>query len=276
MVMWTKNGAVTLPQVLKRINQVIPAKHINHKIAIDDSSVDGTVGLLRYYGWKVYCNVKGGISAGANQALSMVEAEYFCSFEQDLLLAKNWWKRVGSRIGKLGASSGIRYSSQPTYITKLQKYAAQKYIEDKGSLGFTIGKTLDNTIFNTEALRKIGGFPKLETAAGVDLLLAYKLFDAGYKWHVDYSCESIHLRTGLMDELQHQRSYGKQLPYIWQRLKKEGHPPATERKEIFMRFVTSLINGAYVSMTIKEPRIFFAYPILRLYYLQGVLQSCYT
>jgi len=42
MVMWTKNGAQTLPFVLKRIGEVIPDRFVNEKIIVDDRSTDET------------------------------------------------------------------------------------------------------------------------------------------------------------------------------------------------------------------------------------------
>ena len=69
LVMWTYNGAATLPQVLKRINQVIPEKFINKKIISDDRSTDNTREIAESFGWQVILNEGKGISDNANNAL---------------------------------------------------------------------------------------------------------------------------------------------------------------------------------------------------------------
>jgi glycosyltransferase involved in cell wall biosynthesis len=94
LVMWTKNGEPNLYAVLKRLNQVIPKDFINRKIIVDDNSVDSTKAIATFCGWEVHRNKGAGISDGANTALGLVESDYFCSFEQDVILAKDWWSNV--------------------------------------------------------------------------------------------------------------------------------------------------------------------------------------
>ena len=50
LVMWTKNGAETLPLVLKRISEVIPNKFINKRIIVDDGSTDNISEIARDFG----------------------------------------------------------------------------------------------------------------------------------------------------------------------------------------------------------------------------------
>ena len=76
---------------------------------------------------------------------------------------------------------------------------------------FMLGKTLDNTIYRTAAMRDIGGFPKLTSSSGVDTTLAYFLSQHGYRWHVDYDVQSVHLRKNLRQELDHQYWYASNL-----------------------------------------------------------------
>jgi hypothetical protein len=42
LVMWTKNGAETLPLVLKRISGVMPSEFVNKRTIVDDRSADDT------------------------------------------------------------------------------------------------------------------------------------------------------------------------------------------------------------------------------------------
>ena len=44
--------------------------------------------------WKVVLNEGQGISDNANTALSQVSADFFISFEQDLLIAWDWWSNL--------------------------------------------------------------------------------------------------------------------------------------------------------------------------------------
>ena len=83
---WTKNGSKTLIPVLKRIDRVIPAEEVGEKIAVDDSSVDSTVKILKEFNWKVYPNRRGFINGGTTEALSHVRSKFFVSVEQDVLL----------------------------------------------------------------------------------------------------------------------------------------------------------------------------------------------
>lgn len=57
-------------------------------------------------------------------------------------------------------------------------------------------------------VRRLGGFPKLSVSAGVDNVLAQRIHLSGYRWKVDWSVKSIHLRAGLKDELAHYYWYG--------------------------------------------------------------------
>ena len=156
LVMWTRNGEKTLPAVLQRIDRVVPSEMVNRKIAVDDKSVDSSVDLLKKFGWMVFVNEKGGIGNAANQALNHVETDYFCSFEQDLLLSHSWWGLRKLLRDKTVVVSGMRFPSQPDYLAVLQRYVAKKYrgekylssyLKGRRMAAFTLGKTLDNTIY---------------------------------------------------------------------------------------------------------------------------------
>jgi len=47
LVMSTKNGEGSLPQVLKRIDEAFPYENINQKILVDDHSTDKTVFIAK-------------------------------------------------------------------------------------------------------------------------------------------------------------------------------------------------------------------------------------
>ena len=285
LVMWTKNGAATLPLVLKRISEVIPEEFVNNRVIADDRSTDNTREIAASFGWAVVFNEGTGISDGANTALKRVTSDFFVSFEQDLLLAKDWWLKIPPILEKphVGAASGMRFADKPRGVRKLQQYVAKKYrgeaylsswLRARQMAAFTLGKTLDNTIWKTEAVRSVGGFPKIKVNAGVDTTLAYRLQAAGYHWVVDYNVQSTHLRMGLRQELQHQYWYATQLNEIWGRIEKEmNRPPPLTRLSVLSRFITSPFTGVFVAVKTREPSIAYIHPLIRFHYLKGFLES---
>ena len=285
LVMWTKNGSETLPLVLKRIGEVIPSEFVNNRIIVDDHSTDGTQEIAQSFGWQVLFNEGTGISNGANTALRHVTSECFISFEQDLLLAHDWWAKIPPLLEKLkvAAASGMRFADKPRGVKKLQQYVAKKYrgesslaswLRSRQMAAFTLGKTLDNTIYKTSIIKALGGFPKMPVNAGVDTILAYKLNQAGYQWVVDYNVQSIHMRKGLKQELRHQYWYATQLYAIWRRIETETNkrPPVT-KFGIMYRFFTSPFTGLFVAVKTKEPTITYIHPLVRFYYMKGLLEA---
>ncbi len=170
LVMWAKNGAKTLPTVLKRIQEVIDNKFVRERIIIDDDSTDSTRNIAESFGWVVIPNEGKGIGDGANTALRNVKSDYFASFEQDLVLARDWWQKIPRKLldPKVVIASGVRLPNKPLALRKLQEYAMESYEKDeKGGGFFPFAKSLDNTIYKTEIIRKLGGFPRLSVSAGV-------------------------------------------------------------------------------------------------------------
>jgi glycosyltransferase involved in cell wall biosynthesis len=286
LVMWTYNGASTLSAVLKRISEVIPAEIVNKRIISDDNSTDETREIANSFGWTVVVNKGKGISDNANTALKYVESDFFMSFEQDLLLARNWWNKIPSSLDDpdVVAASGMRFADKPRGVHEIQKYVARKYrgegqleswLRGREMAAFTLGKTLDNTIYRTDVIRAIGGFPDLASSSGVDTVLAYEIDQHGYKWFVDYTVQSVHLRKNLAEELNHQFWYAKQLKYMWEKIRKANQkktPPIT-KFDVFYRFAMSPFTGLFIACKTREPSLIYVHPLIRLYYLKGYLAS---
>jgi glycosyltransferase involved in cell wall biosynthesis len=286
LVMWTFNGAKTLPAVLKRISEVIPSQFVNKKIISDDHSTDDTRKIAESFGWTVVLDEGKGISDNANSALKHVESEFFVSFEQDLLLAHDWWSKIPKALAnpKIGAASGMRFADKPRGIRALQRYVAKKYrgqaqleswLRGREMAAFTLGKTLDNTIYRTKVVREVGGFPKLASSSGVDTILAYEIDNNGYQWYVDYNVQSVHMRQGLIQELHHQYWYAKQLREMWRKISQATHkqaPPVTKFGIIY-RFAISPATGLFMAYQTHEPSLAYVHPLIRLYYLRGYLSS---
>lgn len=267
--MWTKNGAKTLDLVLKRINKVIPKECVNYKYIIDDDSTDNTRNIAIENGWIVLFNKGKGISDGANTALIYVNTEYFCSFEQDVLLDENWWKQIplAFKNPNVVVSSGFRLPNKPEYLVKLQEYTMQRYIEKSKKPLFFYGRNLDNTMYKTSIIRAIGGFPYMKNSAGVDNILAKKIIEAGHAWSVNFNVISTHIRNGFIDELKHYYWYGT----CYSELKKYLGQTGDSLQQIFLRTLFSPLRAAIVAYKQKSPQILFAYPTIRATILLGCM-----
>lgn len=283
--MWTKNGAKTLPLVLNQISDIIPSDCVRKRVIVDDRSSDATREIAKSFDWNVIPNEGTGISRGANTALRQITCDYFVSLEQDLLLSPDWWSQIPSHLDKpkVAVASGMRFANKPAGVRKLQQYVARKYRGEEGlaswlrtrqMAAFTLGKTLDNTIYKTKLIRTLGGFPKMRVNAGVDAVLAYMIQQAGYYWVVDYSVQSTHLRQGLKQELYHQYWYATQSYEIWDRIRStSGRPPPITKAGIIYRFFVSPFTGLFISVKTKEPSIVYIHPLIRFYYLRGLLEA---
>lgn len=268
LVMWTKNGAYTLPAVLKQINKVIPSEYVNQRIIVDDQSTDQTREVAVANGWKVIFNEGKGISDGANTALREVETEFFISFEQDLLLAPDWWKKIPEYVwsSEAAVASGIRFVNYPLSIKKIEEFSAEKYkLQDQPGKYFPMVKTIDNTIYKTEIIRKIGGFPYLPSSVGVDQALSQKVFAAGFKWKVDYDVHSVHLRNGLKGELSHNYWYG----LFSDELERKMNNRNASTRSMVVKFLRSPIRGLEIAVKKNAPESIIIYPLMRLSYLRG-------
>jgi len=259
VAIWAKNGSKTLPVVLKRVEEVIPAECVQNLILSDDYSSDNTREIAESFGWQVIRNEGKGISDNANTVLKHVESDYFVSLEQDVLLAEDWWRRISPLLfsnPKVAVASGVRVPNQPLALRKLQEYIIEKYKKrDTGLEFFHDGKSLDNTIYRTAIIRELGGFPP-------DCNLAKRIFLSGYKWKVDYSVKSIHIRNGMQDELSHYYWYGA--------LAREAHYSV---KGAILRMFFSPFRALHVAAKKKTPEIVFFYPLIRLNVVRGMLEG---
>jgi glycosyltransferase involved in cell wall biosynthesis len=283
--MWTYNGEGTLRKVLKQINKVIPSCNVNNRFIVDDGSSDNTVKIALSCGWMVFRNEGKGISDGANTALKYVTSEYFASFEQDLLLSPQWFNKMRSMIKenkKIGACSGVRFADKPLAVHELQKYVMYKYrgqsvlspyLKSRRWSAFTLGKSLDNTLYLAKAVRSVGGFPCTGTNVGVDTALAYAFERDGYQWHVDCDVQSVHLRKDLKHELEHQEWYGSQLPYVWRYVHSLGYQSFMNRWSVLWRLFNSPLTGLFVAFKTKTPSTVLVHPLMRLYFTKGLLKA---
>jgi glycosyltransferase involved in cell wall biosynthesis len=273
LVMWTYNGEKALPFVLSQINKVVPHEAVNQKFIVDDGSKDNTVTVARKYGWAVLRNDGKGISDGANTALKHVQTPYFCSFEQDIILADDWWSKVSALIlNKKGvaAACGLRFLPRNNFCYSIEPYQlTRKEIDFHGGYG----RTLDNTIWNAAALRSIDGFPKVNFA-GIDTFVFHMLESKGYKWLVEYDVKSLHLHFGgVLNEFKHYYFYGSSLPQIYSRLRSLNLYKKENLNVLFIRFVKSPFSSFKMAIRMHDARLMLCYPIIRLYWLLGYIHG---
>ncbi len=220
LVMWTFNGEKTLPVSLVALTLLFPKSMLIKNLLLMTAAKTIPLKSQKSMVGVFLKNEGHGISDGANTALKNVETNYFCSFEQDVYLAANWWNKVSNLIlnkEKVAAACGLRFLPRNNFCFSIEPYQLKRKDVDFYG-GF--GKTLDNTIWNTEALRSVGGFPKVNYA-GIDTLLFHFFELKGYKWLVNYDVKSLHMHQGgLLNEFKHYYFYGLSLPEIYNQLKK--------------------------------------------------------
>jgi len=283
LVMWTFNGSRTLDVVLKRINNVVPKEAVNQRLIVDDGSTDGTVLIAKARGWQVIRNQGRGISDGANTALKHVEAPFFCSFEQDLLLSPNWWHVMSKHIDEdnVALASGIRLPDKPAGSRKYYQYVIErnwKILNNPNSYkpayfqeACSYGHSLDNTVYNTKILRELGGFPhnSRNFGVGTDTLLYKQTRDNNLKWLVDYSVCSTHLRQSLRDDMSHCLRIGKSIAMLNRQLNSRSISLTSEIPSLAL----SPFRALKIALKMKEPGVTYFYPIMRFTLFQGICEG---
>ncbi|MDW8049366.1 MAG: glycosyltransferase [Nitrososphaerota archaeon] len=265
LVMWAKNGERVLPQVLKRIDEVIPAENICHKILVDDHSVDRTVEIARSFNWTVYPNPGGGIPNGANEALRHVDQEFFVSVEQDVLLARDWWEKIPPYMDdpQVAVAQGIRIATEPT-LRKLDLYIYGR-ISESAVDPIRFGASIDNNIYRTKIIRELGGFPKNCPTCSDTILMKKIIWETPYKWIIDKNVISDHIRESIKAHVEHTYYFRKlciRSPYCI------NQPPPIVMLRLF---ITSPLRAMIVALKMRSVKILYVYPLLRYKMLKASL-----
>lgn len=262
LVMWTKNGEAYLPQVLKRIDKVIPHEAVCHRILVDDHSSDHTVDIAREFNWNVYPNPSSGVSSGANEALRHVDSDFFVSVEQDIILSRNWWNEIPKYMDDplVACAQGVRVPTHP--VLRILEEWQRDVLGKKPSL-----VSIDNNIFRSKVVKSIGGFPK-DCLICTDMILMKKISaETPYKWVIDSNVTSLHIRNDLKASLEHQYKMG----YLCARTPYCIHEENPSLSVNFRILLTSPIRALQIALKRKCPNIIWAYPLLRLYQLNIAL-----
>jgi len=255
LVMWTKNSAKTLPLVLKRINEVIPDEEVYQRIIVDDHSQDDTVEIAKHFGWDVYPNPATGIPSAANEALRRVQTEFFISFEHDVVLSREWWNKIPKHMDdpKVAVAQGVRIATHPV-TRKIEEFILEK----RDLLKMYI--SIDNNIYRTNVIKSLGGFP-YHCPISVDQYLRDRVWQAGYKWIIDKTVVSSHIRPSIREDAEHVYRLSLQ----------------TERRfdvgflYNFRLFLFSPLSALRVILYKGCPQIFYVYPYYRFMRLKALL-----
>jgi glycosyltransferase involved in cell wall biosynthesis len=197
---WTKNGSKTLFPVLKRIESALPFEMVREKIAVDDSSSDNTIEILKDFNWKVYPNRRGFINGGSAEALHHVKSEFFVSVEQDVLLCPDWWDAVSKHMSskKVAVAQGVEISTNKAEsgIEKLVLKTIQRFPLSERS---RLWKSVGNNIYRTKVIKKLGF-----VADKMAMQSFYnKVISNGFVWFTDVDAVSAHLHGDLIDAIRH-------------------------------------------------------------------------
>ena len=211
LVMWTHNSASSLEKSLPSIGNSIDPKNVCHRIAIDGGSVDESRAVLSRYDWTVKEAQRKGIPYQANEALAMVDTEFFAAFEHDIILNPKWFEstsRIVTSDRRIAAVQGLRlYAGSKTMRAFDEWMYRAKRIP-------TWSFSIDNTLFRTEAVKQAGGFP-VEDPASADTILRKNLFKLGYRWLTDNTLISGHYRKNFLEQLRHQAKSFELAKYSW-------------------------------------------------------------
>jgi len=252
LVMWTKNSAKLLPSVLTRIKKVIPSKVVGKKIIIDDHSTDDTVKVAKSLGWTVYINQGSGIFDAVENALKYVTTEFFISIEHDIILSKEWWKKIPEYMKDetIAVAQGVRVATSPV-LRKLDEYIIER-CDEKGKRSII---SIDNNLYRTALLRKFGLNVAFHSRSRV------VLEENGFKWFIDRKVISDHIRPNIMYLIKHDYRMHKFSAY-----------PARKQRIVknFLFFFFSPFRALQICLKKKCPQMLIIYPLDRL----AILMAC--
>ncbi len=249
LVMWTYNSEKNLPAVLQRIQEVIPSKYVNRKIITDDHSTDKTREIALSLGWEVHFNKGKGVQDNTKTAISLVTTPIFCSFEHDIILARDWWEKIVPHFDDptVVVAQGTRVSTNPVF----------RVIDDFSNQRMTAEhRSLDNNLVRTEYIRKfgyneVGTPPILETH--------------GLKWVLDRTIVSDHIRDGAWENIRHD--------YKMMKISNSSARASIKMHLTCLRiWLTSPIRGLIIAIKQRRPDIFLIYPLDRTAIFIGSLK----
>ncbi len=253
---WTKNSSKFLPITLNAFNMAVPKDVLGQRIMVDDHSEDKTIEIGESYGWNTYTNPGIGIASAANEALNHVTTPFFISIEHDVILAKDWFTRLFARIedhDNVAVCQGIRVPTNRTLLAIFGREVWKWY-------------SIDNNIYRTHVIRKLGGFPR-KCGTCTDGWLKKAIEDAGYEWVIDSDVVSEHIYNGIRHYWRREEKIRLCTCGYWQQGRLYEFP------RLFRLAVTSPLQGLQIALRHNQPGAIFTYPYHRFRLMQAWLTS---
>ncbi len=249
LLMWTYNSQATLDESLSSIKGALPEDRVCHRIIVDGGSFDDTEKIARRHGWDFYVT-RPSIPVQANLGLRMVDTAFYASFEHDIILSPSWMSRIERlmNLKDVVVAQGVRLSKGVPSLEALDRWA---YLRRRYSY------SIDNNMYRTDAIRKLGGYP-LNCPMTTDGFLRKRVLAHGMKWLIDPGCISWHLRAGFPDYLRHVIQHIQNANFLWE---PEGSRLLTTK--LLKIFLTSPITGRKIASKMHTPSVIFDYPLLR-------------
>ena len=164
----------------------------------------------------------------------MVNTEFFASFEHDIILNRNWFPTVMKHLQddpQVAVAQGVRVTTNPVF-KKIEEVCLERNIP------YT---SIDNNIYRTDLIKKLGGFD-FRFPISCDRNLKERVTQAGYKWVSDKTVVSDHIRGGIRQSAKHF--------YELSKLDDPNNPSITP---ILLRFLFSPIRGLEISIKKRVP-----------------------
>jgi len=253
--MWTLNSAKTLPFTLMSIEKAIPKEYVGQKIMVDGHSVDETQKIGKKFGWNVIDAEKVGIPYQANQALDMVNTEFFASFEHDLIINPDWFQTVLKHLQsdpKVAVAQGVRVTTNPVF-KKIEEVSLERDLRYS---------SIDNNMYRTELIKRLGGFD-VKYPISCDRKLQDNVRKAGYKWIVDKTVVSDHIRGGVRQSADH----------VYELSEFAGSADSAGISSVLLRFLFSPIRGVAIALKKTCPQALVVYPYWRFMVLRATLKT---
>ena len=253
--MWTLNSAKTLHITLKSIKKAVPKDNMGQKIIIDGHSTDKTKQIAKKFGWNFIDAKTVGIPYQANQALELVDTDFFASFEHDVILNPNWFKTVMNHMQsdpKIGVVQGVRHSTN-TILRKIEE-ASLKRVQRYTSI--------DNNLYRTEIIRNLGGYDT-RFPISTDRNLQDRIWGAGYKWVIDKKLVSDHIRGSVRQTLKHNYEFGKFSDY----------PEIDQLRLLAPGVLFSPIRGLELAIKKSCPQLLAVYPYWKLMNIKNMFNQ---
>ena len=250
-------------------------------IVIDNNSTDRTAQVAKQIGENlgldiiVIVETKKGKHNALNTALTIVDTKYMITLDADTLLMKDSIKNLMSRqlsspddvVATAGAV--LTRNSRKNFWTKIQEWdyflgiASVKRMQ--GMYGGTLVAQGAYSVYKTEQLREIGGYPDV---IGEDIVITWLLLEKGYSVYFEPLAVAFTDVPETFNHLQKQRSrWARGMIEALKMIKPWQH------KKSFVKYATGLnmlmpfIDVIYTFVWIPGVILaFFGYP-----YIAGIL-----